>query len=148
MDEYNISRIDQLDVAALQPLLDEGLSEGYRFLARLLTDYLDGTNRFDQAGEALFGVYVEEKLVGIGGLNRDEYVSESSTGRVRRLYIAHNHRGNGVGSKLLEVIISHAKMNFSQLTLRTGTEEASRFYDHCGFTRTYALPESTHILTL
>ena len=148
MEEYNIRRIDQLDASVLQPLLQEGLAEGYRFLARLHTDYLDGTNRFDQVGEALFGVYVEEELVGIVGLNRDEYVSGSCTGRVRRLYIANDHRGKGVGRKLLAAIISHASMNFSQLTLRTGTEEASRFYDHCGFARTLELPESTHILTL
>mgnify|MGYP001954527952 CR=1 FL=1 len=46
---------DELPLAQMEPLLAESRAEGHHFVDRLVDDFMDGSNRFDQPGEALFG---------------------------------------------------------------------------------------------
>ncbi|AIE86562.1 hypothetical protein [Fimbriimonas ginsengisoli] len=63
-----IRPIWSLDSEAIQPLVEASLSEGYRFVQRLVDEWQTGINRFDKPGEALFGAYRNNRLVGVGGL--------------------------------------------------------------------------------
>ena len=123
-------------------------SEGFRFLARLDRDFRDGTNRFAKQGEALFEVRDQETLTGIGGLNIDPYAKNGRVGRVRRLYIHPEYRGNGVGKLLMSTIEQHAHCTFTELHLRTDTRAGALFYERLGYRRTTANPKTSHIKSL
>ena len=135
-----ITQLTSLDPVQMEPLLTASQAEGFRFVARLCDDWANGTNRFDQPGEALFGVFVDSRLVGVGGINRQN----ESTGRLRRFYVLPSHRRQGWGRRLLNHILSGAAAHFRYVVLRTDTDSADLFYRACGFTRVAGLPDATH----
>ena len=69
-------------------------------------------NRFDRAGEALFGGRIDGQLVGICGLNVDPYAADDGIGRVRHLYVWSIHRRLGVGRALVTHVIQAAHGRF------------------------------------
>ncbi|MEP7293400.1 MAG: hypothetical protein ABI835_16570 [Chloroflexota bacterium] len=83
--ESVIARIDSLDIEKLQPLLQESLSEGYRFVQTLVDEYISGVNSFDTPGAVLLGVYADGRLIGIGGVQQDPYLQREDVGRVRHV---------------------------------------------------------------
>src|SRR5688500_12943140 len=90
--DAEIRRLPTLPDAALAPLVEESLTEGVSFVERLVREHRDGTNRFDRAGEVLFGATIGERLVGVCGLNRDPYLDDPRAGRVRHLYVLSAYR--------------------------------------------------------
>lgn len=122
----------------IEKLLEQSVVEGFNFVRRLVTDFDSGKNRFDQTGEALFGVFQGERLVAIGGVSIDPFESANpsssdSIGRIRRAYVLPECRGTGVGRLLMEAIEAHANQYFEWLTLFTDTESAGLFYQSLGF---------------
>ena len=126
-----IARLTTLDPVRIKPLAEASQREGFRHLARLCEEWASGTNRFEQPGEALFGVCVGVALLGVGGINRQD----RCTGRLRRFYIHPSHRRRGWGRRLLHHILGHAASHFRWVVLRTDTDAADRFYCACGFAR-------------
>ena len=146
--ESLIAPVTHLDAGLLQPLLEESLREGYRFVQTLLDEYRAGTNRFDTPGAVLLGVSFSGRLIGIGGVHRDPYLQRADVGRVRHVYVLHEFRRHGIGRQLLSALIDHAQAHFTLLTLRTNTPAAAAFYEAIGF-RTDSLPDqATHWLPL
>lgn len=131
----------------VEPLIHESEGEGYRFLARLRDEYEAGSNRFDRAGERLLGVWSGPALVAVGGVNVDPYAGDPRVGRLRHLYVARAHRGRGVGRLLVRALVDAAGDRFDALTLRTATEDATRFYEALGFAPV-SNPHHTHRLAL
>jgi GNAT superfamily N-acetyltransferase len=131
----------------LAPLVAESEREGFRFLARLVREFDDGTNRFDAPGEALLGCYRGAELVGVGGLNRDPYSPEPQVGRLRHLYVSPPFRRRRVGRTLVDSLVAAARPHFGVLLLRTDTPAAARFYETLGFAPV-ALPYATHRMVL
>ena len=111
-------RLTALDLAQVEPILRASQREGFRFVARLCEEWVSGVNRFEEPGEALFGVFVGSDLVGVGGLNRQS----KATGRLRRFYILPAYRRQGWGRCLLRHILTHAADHFVCVVLRTDTE--------------------------
>lgn len=147
LDELvTISRLTDLPLADLRPLLAESRAQGFDFLDRLVSGYENGRNRFNHPDEALFGVYAGTQLIAIGGLNRDPYLPDGATGRVRHVYVLAAWRRLGVGRLLLDTIIAEARRHYRRLTLRTMTDEANRFYCALGFQTTPRLDGATHHL--
>ena len=70
---------------------DESRAQGFRFLDRLVADFESGANRFNQNGEALFGVLEGDACVAVGGVNRDPLSTDTGIGRVRRVYVRREH---------------------------------------------------------
>ena len=68
-----ISDFKEVDVSKL---IQESEKEGYRFVTRLKEEYEDGTNRFSEQGEALYGVWEDKELVSIGGLTKNTITTE------------------------------------------------------------------------
>ena len=68
MDErYEVQRITHLPRQILT-LEKEAIGEGFRFLTRLINEWHSGANRFDAPGECLMAAYLNQQLIGIGGL--------------------------------------------------------------------------------
>jgi GNAT superfamily N-acetyltransferase len=129
---YEIRPLTDLG-SELEPLITEAEGDGHRFVRRLLAEWESGTNRFDGAGELLLGAFVGDRLVGVGGLNRDPYADEDGIGRLRHVYILSAAHRLGVGSSLVRRMLFEASTTFRIVRLRTTTAEAAAFYRHLGF---------------
>ncbi|QTD42573.1 GNAT family N-acetyltransferase [Sporosarcina sp. Te-1] len=146
---YTVERLRELDEADIERLRQESEKEGYRFLSRLVQEYMDGSNRFEAPGEALFCVLDEDgNIVGVGGLNRSPYNPNGHVARLRRFYVLSDARRNGVGSLLLKAILHHAAPHFDEITLRTESSKADAFYRANGFACDESESETTHIYRL
>jgi GNAT superfamily N-acetyltransferase len=143
-----IVRLYDLPLPDIQPLMLESRTEHHRFVDRLVDEYVSGSNRFALPGEALYATYAGDTMVGVGGLNRDPYVNPDDTGRVRHLYVLPGWRGRGVGRRLMQQIVDEASDNFSMLTLRTFSPDASQFYVTIGFEPVSDIETVTHRLLL
>jgi GNAT superfamily N-acetyltransferase len=112
-------------------LIEEAPRAGGSFLLRLRDEWESGANRFEDDGEALFGAFDGERLVGVGGLNRDPWQPE--LGRLRHLYVLAACRGRGAGRTLSERILAQARGRFDVVRLRTRASEAVALYLRLGF---------------
>jgi GNAT superfamily N-acetyltransferase len=131
--------------------LDDGLvqdasEDGFHFVDRLVNEWRDGVNRFDEPGEILLGVFVRGRTIAVGGLNRD-LAYKSGVGRIRHLYVRPAFRGRGVGSALVDRLEHHARRTFETLRLRTDTLDAARFYERRGY-KPVDSESATHVLRL
>lgn len=143
-----IRKIDDLQTVNTLSLVKESEAEGYRFLRRLVDQYEEGINRFDQSGEALYGVWDESgQLVAIGGLSRNPYTEDGKTARLRRFYVSPSMRRQGIGTQLLDALVNHAQNHFNLLVLRTDSASADAFYRANGFSD-LKKPEMTHQMQL
>jgi GNAT superfamily N-acetyltransferase len=131
----------------IAPIQEAAQAEAVRFIDRLVAEYVAGINCFNQPGEVLFGMFEDQHLVGIGGLNRDPYHSDQNYGRVRHVYVLPAYRRLGIARLLMIEIINAATGVFEVLTLYTSNPDAARLYDQLGFV---AVPEerTTHVLAL
>ena len=147
-ESIKISRLSELELVCINPLVEESLSQGFQFVERLVQEYRSGLNCFDQPGEILLKVSVQGEVIGIGGLNRDPYFKNPHVGRLRHLYVASDWRRHGVGRLLVHQIIHEAKQHYQLLTLRTNTLVAAQFYQTFGFKTQPYWEHTTHHLQL
>jgi GNAT superfamily N-acetyltransferase len=145
MSQMEIRQIAHLPSQILA-LEKEAVAEGFRFLTRLISDWHSGANCFDEPGECLMAVYLNQQLVGIGALSVDPY-TETDTGRLRRVYVAPTARGQHVGERLVNALLAHAALHFQRVRLYTDTSDGSAFYLRCGFVRIEDV-HATHIMPL
>ncbi len=148
MEPIVIARILELESESINHLAEESLSQGFRFVERLIQDYGQGLNCFDQSGEILLTASVQGAVVGIGGLNRDPYFNDSKVGRLRHLYVESVWRRQGVGRLLVTQLIHEANQHYQLLTLRTDTPAADKFYQKLGFKSDPSWEHTTHHLQL
>jgi len=149
MGDFEVKRINNLFNFDLDYLVKQSKEEGFRFVERLVNDYKNGTNTFNDTGEGLFVVLNEQGiLIAIGGLNKDPFTNERSIGRLRRFYVNKKYRRNGIGSLLLKRIISEAEKYYKILVLHTDTEQADKFYTSSGFFKGDFYSNSTHFMEL
>lgn len=148
MEQIDIARISEIQSGAINHLVEESLSQGFRFVARLIREYRSGLNCFDKSGEVLFTASVQGAVVGIGGLNRDPYFNNPKVGRLRHLYVQSVLRRRGVGRLLVTQLIHEANQHYQLLTLRTDTVAADEFYQKLGFKTAPNWEHTTHHLQL
>jgi GNAT superfamily N-acetyltransferase len=148
MEPIVIASILELEPESINHLAEESLSQGFRFVERLIQDYRQGLNCFDRSGEILLTASVQGAVVGIGGLNRDPYFNDSKIGRLRHLYVKSVWRRHGVGRLLVTQLIREANQHYQLLTLRTDTPDANEFYQKLGFKTDPSWEHTTHHLQL
>ncbi|MBE9011797.1 GNAT family N-acetyltransferase [Pseudanabaenaceae cyanobacterium LEGE 13415] len=148
MEQINVVRVLEIQPESLNHLVEESLSQGFRFVERLVREYDSGLNCFDQLGEVLFTASGNGAVIGIGGLNRDSYFNDSKVGRLRHLYVQSAWRRRRVGSLLVTRLIHEASQHYQLLTLRTGTSAADEFYQKLGFKTYPSWDHTTHHLQL
>ena len=130
----------------LAALREEARAQGHRHIERLVSDWREGSNRFDAPGEALFVARdpSSERIVAVGGLNRDPFKPDLRAGRIRRLYVMLPARGQGLGRALVTQLEALAQTSFDVLGVHAHAEEARMFYDRLGFRRTPDDPHWSH----
>ncbi len=128
----------------IDELVDESKNE-FGFVRRLRDEYNSGNNAFNKTGECLFIASVGSRVVGTCGLNIDPYINKEGFGRVRHMYVLKPFRRLHIASRLLENVIDKAQINFTAVTLRTFSEEASKMYISNGFIETNKIEYVTHI---
>ncbi len=88
---------------------------------------------------AVFGAETEVgELAGIVAFLRNEGLKERHRGWMIQVYVRAGHRNNGIGAKLVEHLIEHARHHVLQVHLGVWSENlpAIRLYERFGF-RTY-----------
>lgn len=131
--KYEIRKISNRNIRALDDLAKESASEGYYIVQRAIDQWNSGVNCFSKPGEVLWGVFLGRKCVAIGGLNADPYADDPKTGRVRRLFVSKEHRRKGIARLLLGRIIRKARKQFHALRLLTNNPNAAILYESLGF---------------
>lgn len=130
-----------VDIGAL---LSAGRAEGHDLVQRLVDEWEDETNRFDQPGEVALAAREDLRLVAVGGLNRDPYLDDPTVGRIRHVFVLPDARGRGVGRVLVMALVDHARTGFRRVRLRTVTSAGSAFYRSLGFVETPDEADATH----
>jgi GNAT superfamily N-acetyltransferase len=148
MDSGRIERLIELPPDRIAPMAAESERAGLRFVRRLAEEWAAGRNRFDRTGEALFAALLDERMIGVCGLNVDPYTTAPRVGRVRHLYVMSTHRRLGVGRRLVGEVIEAARRSFDHLRLRTDNPAAARFYERIGFRRCSEVADCTHLMAL
>lgn len=137
----SVQRLESLP-AGVDALLAASEAEQLRFVRRLVNDWASGVNCFDHPGEAFFGVFEGERLIGVGGLNID--CDDATLGRIRRLYVHPGWRGRGVGRMLLAAIEAHAATRFTRVVLYTDRAASARILEQLGYRRVLGHPQRSH----
>ena len=143
--KFEIIQITDFNVDSLDSLAREAHFEGYGFVQRTIDEWKNGINNFSKKGENLFGIFIENSCIGIGGLNVDPYIYDPNIGRIRHVYISQKYRRKGLATLLLNRIIHLASEHFKLLRLYTENPNASSFYESIGFIEIKA-NKVTHIL--
>jgi ribosomal protein S18 acetylase RimI-like enzyme len=89
--------------------------------------------RLDDA--AVFGAFAEGNLLGIAGFFAQHGQKQAHKGVLWGMYVRPRARGRGVGRRLVEAVIEHARRHVEilQLTVVAGNEPARRLYTDLGF---------------
>lgn len=145
MSQVEIRHITHLP-AQILALEKEAIGEGFRFITRLIAEWHSGANRFDAPGECFMAAYLNQQLIGIGGLSVDPYV-KTNTARLRRVYVSASSRGCHVGRTLVKALVAHAALRFQSVRLATDTSAGDAFYLKCGFMR-IDHDDATHAMCL
>lgn len=122
-------------------------TEGFSHVTTLIEKWDSGANRFDRPGETYLGVWDNDRLVAISGLNRDPYRKDATSGRVRHVYVIPEARRSGAGTLLMDAIVAAARSKFAVLRLRTNTARGAAFYEALGFARCDD-DTATHVMAL
>ena len=127
-DVYEIRKIS-LPVSGFTKLAEETEAEGHMFLHRMGVEWSGGANRFSLSGETMFGAFVDERLVGVGGLNLCPYSDDLEIGRIRHLFVEKEYRNKGIAGALIFQILAVAADNFETVRLRTINPAAIALYE-------------------
>jgi len=143
----NLVRIGpvSLDREYMLELRQEAAQEGCKFVDRMFDDWAQGINRFDQPGEILVAAQFKDRVIGVGGLNREPYEPSDQLGRLRHLYVVPDYRRTGVATMVVNGLLEHGASSFAQVRLRTSGPEAAAFYEALGFQKLVA-STATHVI--
>jgi GNAT superfamily N-acetyltransferase len=129
-------------------LMPAAAQEKFRALEWLRQDWQTGVNRFSKPGEAFYVARLQDRLVGVCGLNRDPYAKGAGVGRIRRLYVLPAFRRRGVGRELVHRVIADGRACFGAFHVRTVDPQAGAFYAAIGFAPAPGQADFTHELIL
>ncbi len=116
------------NIDEIKHLLPLSRAEGFRHLDRLVSLWNEG-KKFDRPGECLMLVTLDETVIGVGGILRQD----EETGRISRVYIHPEFRRMGAGRVLILQLIAFGRGSCRKAVLRTDTAAGAAFYESLGF---------------
>ena len=120
------------DATGFEQLLADSRAGNHKILVHFEENWRSGANVFARRGEIMLGAWDGDTLVATCGRNVDPYDPNPKAGRVRHLYVAQNHRRQGIGELLIAAIRADAAHYFDYLNTNA-PEPAFAFYIHLGF---------------
>lgn len=112
-------------------LAAEARAEGHGNIDRLVSEWAGGI-RFAAEGEALFVVFLEGDLAGVGGVAREPSAPCEPVLRAGRVYVAKRFRGQGVGRALVNAIVQQGFETADRITLNAHPSSLG-FWRRMGF---------------
>jgi catechol 2,3-dioxygenase-like lactoylglutathione lyase family enzyme/ribosomal protein S18 acetylase RimI-like enzyme len=88
------------------------------------------------ANDAVFGAFVDGRLIGAAGLSAEMRAKTRHKATLFGMYVPGAFRGLGAGRRLVEAVLDHAGARGTrvvQLTVTDGNDGARRLYERCGF---------------
>jgi len=144
MVKSRIRYVNNLLSEDISKLREESIKEGFNIISRLINDYKSGKNKFNQKGEALIVCEIDDKIVGICGLNIDPINTKRA--RIRRLYVLPQFRNKKIGKKLVAELINYSINHFKTVSVNIGELNISKFYENLGFKEYDKEKGITHLL--
>ncbi|MBZ9936736.1 GNAT family N-acetyltransferase [Mesorhizobium sp. BR1-1-16] len=91
--------------------------------------------RLDASPNAVFGAFVEGRLVGVAGFFRHEGEKHRHRGVLWGVYVDPASRGGGIARRLVEAVIDHASRHvlILEAAVSVGNEHAGSLYRALGF---------------
>lgn len=89
-----------------------------------------------QAHSRFWGAFVDGKLVGVLGLEREARIKNRHKATVVGMFVAPEFAGLGLGRQLLQALIAHARsigLELLVLTVTAGNAKAQQLYVRAGF---------------
>ncbi|WP_141539136.1 GNAT family N-acetyltransferase [Bacillus cereus] len=148
MKDIHTQQIENLMEYEFSHLVQDSKKEGFNFIIKLINEYKNKINVFNKTGECLYGIFQEDTLIGVGGLNEDPYTEDNKIGRLRRFYISRDYRRIGLGNVLLNQLLCHAEKYFEVIVLHTDTKQGNAFYTANGFVKGGLYKGSSHYKVL
>jgi GNAT superfamily N-acetyltransferase len=105
-------------------------AEGIPLVARMISEWHSGVQRFSGAAECLLVARVGGHLAGVGGLTRDPVVPAAL--RMRRFYVLPRYRRLGLAKMLVEALLAQAPQDIS-IGVNVGPAAAVPFWEAVGF---------------
>jgi predicted GNAT family acetyltransferase len=118
--------------------------DGSRIVSKVIHDYLSEVNPFDNKKEVLYGVFDEQQLVAIGGINIDPYLMDDMIGRIRHLYVNRAYRNKGIATALIDKILEEKESFYNVIRMSTKNEVAMQLFESFGFKKVVEF-KATHI---
>jgi GNAT superfamily N-acetyltransferase len=106
----------------------EARGQGHRMLDTLANEWESGKTRFDRPGEALYAAYVDEVLVGIGGLTVETAIPGAY--RMRRFYVRAPYRRASIAQRLALALLDGIPGRTVTVNAAAGSEP---FWEALGF---------------
>jgi GNAT superfamily N-acetyltransferase len=148
LKDIHTQQIENLMEYEFSHLVQDSKEEGFNFIIKLINEYKNKINVFNKTGECLYGIFQEDTLIGVGGLNEDPYTEDNKIGRLRRFYISRDYRRIGLGNVLLNQLLCHAEKYFEVIVLHTDTKQGNAFYTANGFVKGGLYKGSSHYKVL
>ena len=127
---FRIERVEEALPIGFGELAEEARRGGYRMLDRLAAEWQAGEARFDRGGEVLLAAFLDERLIGIGGMTLDPDIPEAV--RMRRFYVAKAARQRGIGRQLALFLLGRPEMRDRLVTVNAAAG-SEKFWAALGF---------------
>ncbi len=117
--------------ADIMMLAETARQDGYNHILRIAEERSAGINRFERRGESLLGAHDQGRLIAVGGMTVEP--SRVDWLRMRRFYVSRQYRGRGIGRRLAEHLLEHARSFTPVVTVHAGSDDAISFWQAMGF---------------
>ena len=101
------------------------------------------------SGKAVFGAFLDDQLVGMVALVREQPAKVRHRAEISGLYVSPGARGQGIGAALLDTALGHARslpdLRKVKLSVTSGNGPAERLYLSRGFERYGSEPEGLFV---
>ena len=135
--KLDLSNLDEFKYVRLEALQNEphAFGDDYETLVKKGSEYW--TDQLSNNQRVWYGVFNENKLVGIGSIKYARQKRFSHIAHLSGIYVKQEYRGQGIGRMLFEKRIEEAFLNPKvvklKLIVNTSQTNAINLYKSCGF---------------